>query len=158
MGQLQAQDFEIFKDGVPQKISFFDRDQLPLRWCSSPVAKTWAVAMAVVLCALSKRSLFSWGALCVWRHIIRVHRGHKIKSIRVKPEVEEEGLRRARVWHAGLSRRHRCWGGGLASVLHRAWRRPAVLGWSCRWSGSRPDRLRGRHRVRKLLADRSTIR
>ena len=30
MEQLQAQDFEIFKDGVPQKISFFDRDQLPL--------------------------------------------------------------------------------------------------------------------------------
>lgn len=30
MGQLQAKDFEISEDGAPQKISFFDRDQLPL--------------------------------------------------------------------------------------------------------------------------------
>ena len=30
MGQLQARDFELSEDGVPQKISFFDRDQLPL--------------------------------------------------------------------------------------------------------------------------------
>jgi len=30
MGQLQAKDFEISEDGAAQKISFFDRDQLPL--------------------------------------------------------------------------------------------------------------------------------
>lgn len=30
MGQLEARDFELFEDGVPQKISFFGRDQLPL--------------------------------------------------------------------------------------------------------------------------------
>lgn len=29
-GQLHAKDFEITEDSVPQKISFFDRDQLPL--------------------------------------------------------------------------------------------------------------------------------
>ena len=30
IGQLQGKDFEITQDGAPQKISFFDRDQLPL--------------------------------------------------------------------------------------------------------------------------------
>ena len=30
MGELKATDFELSEDGVPQKISFFGRDQLPL--------------------------------------------------------------------------------------------------------------------------------
>ncbi len=30
MGQLQARDFELSEDGAPQKISFFESDQLPL--------------------------------------------------------------------------------------------------------------------------------
>jgi hypothetical protein len=30
MSGLQAKDFEVSEDGVPQKISFFGRDQLPL--------------------------------------------------------------------------------------------------------------------------------